>query len=122
MVWWWIGFATAFLLAEASVLVKEYANFFDMLLTVFLNWMLFSAPVKSTLLTAIVMVSVSLYLYNVPAVDPSAAADPAGGGVPLTSIAVSQPAGGGGGANSTANAEAGTVSVPLLGTPNLNKP
>ena len=82
-----LGFATAFLLAEASVIVKEYANFFDMLLTVFIGWAWLGIPVRSTLIAAVLMVSGSLYLYNTSP-PPAPPADPAGGGVPLSSIGV----------------------------------
>jgi drug/metabolite transporter (DMT)-like permease len=63
------GFATSLILQHLDVIVKEYANFIEMLLVVFGSHMMFAAPVQPTLLISVAVCSLSLFLYNVPEVE-----------------------------------------------------
>jgi len=58
------GFATSLMLKHLDVLIKEYANFFEMILVMFASNLMFGSPVSASLILAIVLCSVSLYLYN----------------------------------------------------------
>jgi hypothetical protein len=72
------GFSTALILRDMDVIIKEYAGFAEMCVVVFGSWLIIGTPLKSSLFLAIVMVTVSLYLYNVPAdyKPPAAAPSP----------------------------------------------
>eukprot|EP00474_Spongospora_subterranea_P010839 CRZ11297.1 hypothetical protein [Spongospora subterranea] len=58
------GVCTSLLLRHLDVLIKEYANFAEMVVIAVAQHILFGVPLRATLLLAIVMVSVSLYMYQ----------------------------------------------------------
>ena len=65
------GFSTSLILRYMDVIVKEYANFVEMFAIMCGQYMLFNVDMKSTLLIAVIICSISLYLYNVPATNSS---------------------------------------------------
>eukprot|EP01103_Thecamoeba_quadrilineata_P018091 TRINITY_DN670_c0_g1_i2.p1 TRINITY_DN670_c0_g1~~TRINITY_DN670_c0_g1_i2.p1 ORF type:complete len:149 (-),score=10.09 TRINITY_DN670_c0_g1_i2:13-459(-) len=58
------GFSTALFLRHLNIILKEYAHSGEMLLTAFLSYYLFETPISFSVLVSIVLVSVSIYLYN----------------------------------------------------------
>ena len=62
------GFCTSLILRDLDVIMKEYANFAEMCVVVLGGWLVLGAPIHATLILAVGMVTVSLYLYNVPTV------------------------------------------------------
>ena len=91
------GFCTSLILRDLDVIVKEYANFAEMCVVVVGGWLVLGATVHLTLLVAVAMVTVSLYLYNVQgagaAVDTLKVVGGGGGkgGVDTTKDALSDP-------------------------------
>ena len=70
------GVSTSLILRDMDVIVKEYANFAEMMVVVLGSWMLLGTQLRWTLFLAVCMVTVSLYLYNIPAEAPAPAAMP----------------------------------------------
>jgi len=68
------GVSTSLILRDMDVIVKEYANFAEMMCVVVCSYFFLGSAVHSSLFVAVSMVSVSLYLYNVPAAEDRAAA------------------------------------------------
>lgn len=59
------GFTTSLILRYLDAIIKEYANFVEMITTMlFANWA-FGTPMGMSLIVSILMVSVSLYMYNI---------------------------------------------------------
>eukprot|EP01103_Thecamoeba_quadrilineata_P011908 TRINITY_DN2955_c0_g1_i2.p1 TRINITY_DN2955_c0_g1~~TRINITY_DN2955_c0_g1_i2.p1 ORF type:complete len:149 (+),score=23.46 TRINITY_DN2955_c0_g1_i2:609-1055(+) len=58
------GFSTALFLRHLNIILKEYAHSGEMLLTAFLSYYLFDTPISLSVLGSIVLVSISIYLYN----------------------------------------------------------
>lgn len=56
------GVCTSLLLSHLDVLVKEYANFAEMVIIAIAQHFLFGMPIRITLFIAIIMMSYSLYL------------------------------------------------------------
>jgi hypothetical protein len=56
------GVCTSLLLRHLDAMVKEYANFAEMVIVAVAQRILFGAPIRLSLLISIVMVSYSLYL------------------------------------------------------------
>jgi len=57
-----------------DVIVKEYANFAEMMVVVLGAYFFLASPLHASLFVAVAMVSLSLYLYNVPGAAAPAAA------------------------------------------------
>ena len=68
------GFCTSLILRDMSVIAKEYANFAEMCVVVVGGWLVLSAPIHANLVVAVLMVTYSLYLYNVQPSKAEAAA------------------------------------------------
>jgi len=60
------GFSTSLILRDMDVIVKEYANFAEMCVVVVGAAIVLGSPIHLTLIVAVAMVTLSLYLYNVP--------------------------------------------------------
>jgi len=60
------GVSTSLILRDMDVIVKEYANFVEMCVVVVGSCLLLGTALHLSLFAAIALVTVSLYLYNVP--------------------------------------------------------
>jgi drug/metabolite transporter (DMT)-like permease len=85
-----MGFSTSLLLRDMNVLYKEYANFAEMLVLVFGTWIAFGTTPNSILIPATIVVSASLYMYNMEAarMDELRAQEKAVPLVPLSAVQV----------------------------------
>ena len=81
------GFCTSLILRDMSVIAKEYANFAEMCVVVVGGWLVLGAPIHVNLIVAVLLVTYSLYLYNV---QPAKAVEPAtgDGGVKVGGVSV----------------------------------
>jgi UDP-sugar transporter A1/2/3 len=68
------GFSTSLILRDLDVIIKEYANFVEMVVVVVGSWMFLSVKLHLTLFVAVGLVTASLWLYNVPAAESVASA------------------------------------------------
>jgi len=59
------GLSTSLLLKYLDVVIKEYANFVEMVVVVLFSAMMFATPVSALLLVAVGLAGYSMYLYNV---------------------------------------------------------
>jgi drug/metabolite transporter (DMT)-like permease len=66
------GVFTSLLLRHLDVIVKEYANFAEMVAVAIAQRILFGSELRFSLLAAIIMVSYSLYMYQTPGEKPKA--------------------------------------------------
>lgn len=60
------GFSTSLILRYMDVIIKEYSNFIEMVIVVIGANLMFHTPMSSSLLVSVLLVSISMYLYNVP--------------------------------------------------------
>jgi len=60
------GVFTSLLLRHLDILVKEYANFAELVVVAIAQNIMFGTPIRATLMAAIALASYSLYMYNTP--------------------------------------------------------
>jgi len=59
-----VGFATSLLLSFYDVILKEYGNFLELVLTVVFSWVFFDLPLKINLVIAVLIAGYSLISYT----------------------------------------------------------